>query len=111
MAHKGQWKALIDGKQGVNLYQGGSYGGNKPPQYAGANYESQLHSQGTGGFEGTSAVNDQGDFIGVTTTTTKPSNATNLNFKRDGKQSQFDLDGQTPGKYSDKVQQGVNDFH
>lgn len=111
MAHNGLYKALIDGKQGKSLENGGNFGGNKPPMYAGANPASQLHAQGKFNLEGQKAVNDRGEFIGVTSTTTKPSNASNLNFASSAGHSQFDLDGLTPSKYSDKVKSGESDLH
>ena len=55
-----------------------------PPTRAGASPSSQLHSQG----------NNTEDF---NPTTSKQTNATNLNFKTDVGQSKFDLDGLNPG--------------
>ena len=98
MAHDGLYKALIDGKQGKTLENGGNFGGNKPPMYAGASETSQLHSQG----KNTEDPNP---------TTFAQKNATSLNFKSSTGHSQFDLDGQTPTKYSDKIKPGELDLH
>ena len=94
MAHDGLYKALIDGKQGKDI----SYQGNKPGLYAGASETSQLHSQG----KNTEDPNP--------TTFTKKA-ATSLNFKSSAGHSQFDLDGQTQEKYSDKIKPGELDLH
>ena len=94
MAHNGQYKALLDGKQGINL----SYGGNRPGQYAGSSETSQLHSQG---------VNTEDP----NPTTTQRKDATNLNFKSSAGHSKFDLDGKTPEGYNDKIKSGEFDLH
>jgi hypothetical protein len=95
MAHDGLYKALIDGKQGG---KGQGLGGLSPVARPGSSPTSQLHSQG---------VNTEDP--NPTTFTQK--DASSLEFKSSAGHSEFDLDGLTQSKYSDKIKPGELDLH
>ena len=95
MAHDGLYKALINGKQGG---KGQGLGGLNPAAYPGSSPTSQLHSQG---------VNTEDP----NPTTFAQKDASNLSFKSSAGHSEFDLDGLTQPKYSDKIKPGESDLH